>query len=263
MIVSLGKRPLARSRGARLLAVPAMIAGFPVVLPATSAYPRQVDKGRQGRLSERTKLAGSGSQYAGALATIVTLGTVSLGTSQAAAADETPAVAPDVGESVAEPARPPISAGHASNWDGNNPPGPAPDGYQWRLLPKRSLVDSGFIIWGIGYGLTLLDILPGLVRSRDIDVWWLALPVVGPPMALATQHETCEMKYTPPHCGRSNGTIRAMAILTAVQVLGAGLIAWGELDRKWQLEPWRTTTLSVLPMPMGQSGLGLSALGHF
>jgi hypothetical protein len=138
---------------------------------------------------------------------------------------------------------------------------PIPEGYVLRQRPRRGLLVSGSIVFGVGYGLSVLGAAsPG---DKDIDGGWLLVPVVGPLIALTTQHKTCVIEPQAAHCERSQSTVIVLGMLTTMQVVGASLFTWGVAVPRRRLERKAATTLSIGPTTLGRSGYGMAAFGQF
>jgi hypothetical protein len=142
-----------------------------------------------------------------------------------------------------------------------DPTRPIPEGYVLRHRARRGLLISGSIVFGVGYGLSFLGAVSP--ADKDIDGGWLLVPVVGPLIAMTTQHKTCVLKAQTPHCERSESTTIVLGMLAAMQVVGASLFTLGVAVPRQRLERKTATTLSIGPTAIGHAGYGLAALGQF
>jgi hypothetical protein len=142
-----------------------------------------------------------------------------------------------------------------------DPARPVPDGYVLRRRVRRGLVIPGSIVFGVGYALSFAAAMTD--KDQDIEKRWLMLPVLGPLVAMATQHKTCNLDTGTPICEKDDATIIVLATLFSMQAVGAALFTWGVASPRERLERKAPIALTLGPSPIGHSGYGVAALGEF
>ncbi len=143
-----------------------------------------------------------------------------------------------------------------------DPNQPAVPGYSVESYHPRGPFIAGSITFGVGYGLSLLGAATGS-SDKDFNANWLFLPVLGPFIGMATQHETCTLETTPTKCGHDSGTLIVLGALGTMQVVGAGLFTWGLTWHRLRQKRVGTAELTVVPVRLGARAYGLAATGVF
>jgi hypothetical protein len=143
-------------------------------------------------------------------------------------------------------------------YDPNRPvvPGDAVERYH-----PRGYFIAGSITFGVGYGLGLLAALGS--SDHDFEAKWLLLPIAGPFIGMATQHDTCEFDTTPTHCQKARSTLVVLGTLGTMQLVGAGLFTLGLTQSRLRQVRVDTPHLSVAPVVLGRRSYGLGATGTF
>jgi hypothetical protein len=143
-----------------------------------------------------------------------------------------------------------------------DPSRPIPSGYVLRQRRRKGLIISGSIVFGVGYGASLLG-LDTSAHKKDFDNGWLVVPVVGPLIGLATQRDTCESAYGTSKCGKATSTQVVLGTLFVMQAVGATLFTSGMvLPRRW-LERASGASVAVLPALVDKGGYGVVAFASF
>ena len=141
-----------------------------------------------------------------------------------------------------------------------DPGPPIQPGYELSSRYRRGPVIAGSITFGVSYGLGAIVALGD--KDTDFERHWLLLPVFGPFIGMATQNKTC-LRGAPEACNHNAGTIAVLAMLGVLQITGAGLFAYGELDRQSVLVRKDTFSLRLAPATLGHAGQGIAAFGEF
>lgn len=146
------------------------------------------------------------------------------------------------------------------------PGNPRPHGYALESYVPKGYIIAGSITFGVGYGLGFLAALSNQ-RDKDFNANWLFLPVAGPFIGLATQHETCNDYYgpdrAPSQCGRNSRTTMSLVALGTMQIVGAGLFTYGLTHRRQRLVRQDSQHISITPVQWGRTGGGLAVAGTF
>lgn len=141
-----------------------------------------------------------------------------------------------------------------------DPNQPVPAGYRVQRYYQTGYLLGGALLLGFGYGLSFVA---SNDSDKDFAVNWLRVPVVGPFIAMTTQHQTCTLGPTPPDCGRNSGTLVALAALGGMQALGAGLYMYCLTHSRQRLVRLYSPQATVVPIALGDGGYGLAATGFF
>lgn len=141
-----------------------------------------------------------------------------------------------------------------------DPSQPVPAGYRVQRYYQTGYLLGGALLLGFGYGLCFVA---SNDSDKDFAVNWLRVPVVGPFIAMTTQHRTCTLGPTPPDCGRDSTTLVVLAALGGMQALGVGLYTYGLTHRRQRLVRLGTPQATVVPIALGDGGYGLAATGFF
>ena len=136
-----------------------------------------------------------------------------------------------------------------------------PAGYRLHTYFPSGYIIAGSITFGVSY---LLGIGAATsAKGNDFNANWMILPVVGPFIAMSTQHDVCLSGETPPACHRHPATTVVLAILGGMQAVGATLFTYGMTHPRQHLVRVERPQMTVAPVPMGSAGFGLAAAGTF
>ena len=138
---------------------------------------------------------------------------------------------------------------------------PIPSGYKLQTYIPRGYIIGGSITFGVAYGLGLISALSS--QDKDFQAHWLLLPVLGPFIGMATQHDTCTRGTVPPVCQRDPDTLVTLAIFGGMQIVGAGLFMYGVTHPRQRLLRTDHPSFVVAPGPVGLGGYGFAAKGIF
>jgi hypothetical protein len=134
------------------------------------------------------------------------------------------------------------------------------------------MVIPGSIAFGVSYGISIYSAALFAAMDpadRPTNAGWLYAPVLGPWILLAVGMETCntqwniELQRNERVCSRDNSLDQLLALDAGAQSIGAALTILGLTWRYEYLMRVDTARVTVLPMVIGRSGCGLTALGTF
>jgi hypothetical protein len=139
---------------------------------------------------------------------------------------------------------------------------PIPPGYRVAKTPRSGLVTGGFIMTGIGWGLSLT----GAVASDfDSNSGFLIIPVLGPWLMLASggaADNDCTTSGSYSYCD-SNSALRSFLVLDGLlQTAGAIMVVSGYAFPKVRLVR-EDVTVGFVPTTFGGSSYGIGAVGTF
>jgi hypothetical protein len=140
-----------------------------------------------------------------------------------------------------------------------------PPGYRAVTQPRRGLVIAGSIVTGVLWGFSVMGAVGDDFNHKSGA---LLVPVLGPWLMLAlggAKDRPCrvsEYSYYDSDCGNEAG-LRSMLVLDGLgQLAGATMFTLGFALPRTRLVR-KDVTLSMTPMPVGNFGYGLGAVGTF
>ena len=142
---------------------------------------------------------------------------------------------------------------------------PIPTGYVLEKRPHPALLIPGGVTLGVSYAYTLLI---AISQRQDpehatFNPGWLLLPVLGPLVAAATAHESCDTtgwgrrRHT--YCQDADHDRDGLAVLGGLQAIGLALAASSYAAPRKRLVHAKVT---LAPVPIGHDGYGLSLSGR-
>jgi hypothetical protein len=150
---------------------------------------------------------------------------------------------------------------------------PVPEGYHLETRPRKGLVISGAIIFGVPYFLSLSV----AASSRYDPDQWLYAPLVGPFIDLGNRKDSCSTTpagfgNTNTYCSEDSSERFFLMADGLMQVAGATMLVLGlALPQRLLVRddaPYVGSSRShfawaVAPQTMGRSGYGLGLAGTF
>jgi hypothetical protein len=150
---------------------------------------------------------------------------------------------------------------------------PIPAGYHLETRPRKGLLISGPIIFGVPY----LFSMSVAASSRYSPDQWLYAPVVGPFIDLASRKNDCDSFVTggtssTTTCPSDSGTRFLLMVDGIMQVAGATMFVLGLAlpqhllvrdDAPYSRGSGSQFAWTVTPTKIGPTGYGLGAVGTF
>lgn len=137
-----------------------------------------------------------------------------------------------------------------------------PTGYVLEKKPHPGLLIPGGAVLGASYayGLFIAIVLRQDPDRATFSPGWMLLPVLGPLIAAATEHDNCgtsgygSNRHT--YCVHPD---RSVAVLGGIQAVGLALVAASYAAPRKRLV---RAQVMVAPVPIGLGGYGLSLSGR-
>jgi hypothetical protein len=150
---------------------------------------------------------------------------------------------------------PPLDSAYGPDSGGEH----IPPGYRLEERRIKALTVTGPVVLGISYvgGLVVVSAL-GFPNSSG----WLALPVAGPWVTLATRKDSCDLRPQRGCDGLDNLARFYLAVDGVAQLAGATVTIFGITVRRKRLVRDSISAIVIKPARIG-SGYGLGAFGSF